>query len=104
MRERELPREMRITLRDYFTNARNVHAVSGDSDLLAKMSPLLQGTVACRANKPWLDQIWFMRNLGQTREEREVGHPPHAHTALPASSVALASLCAPHPDSPSSAL
>ena len=71
MRERELPKEMRLTLRDYFESARAVHQVSGDAELLAKMSPLLQGTVACRANKPWLDQVWFLKNLNQSREERE---------------------------------
>ena len=71
MRDRELPKEMRLTLRDYFQSARGVHQVAGDSDLLAKMSPLLQGTVACRANKPWLDQVWFLRDLNTTREERE---------------------------------
>merc|ERR1712185_610463 len=53
MRDRELPKEMRLTLRDYFQSARGVHQVSGDAELLGKMSPLLQGTVACRANKPW---------------------------------------------------
>ena len=71
MRERRLPKEMRITLRDYFTSARGVHQVTGDKDLLDKMSPLLQGTVAVRANKLWLDQIWFLRGINKTREERE---------------------------------
>lgn len=71
MRKRQLPREMRHQLRDYFTSARTVHQVSGDAELLSKMSPLLQGTVACCANKPWLDQVWFLRNLDTTREERD---------------------------------
>ena len=71
MRERKLPKEMRFTLREYFTSARQVHQVSGDKDLLEKMSPLLQGTVAVRANKLWLDQIWFLKGMGRTREERE---------------------------------
>ena len=71
MRERKLPKEMRFTLREYFTSARQVHQVSGDKELLEKMSPLLQGTVAVRANKLWLDQIWFLKGMGRTREERE---------------------------------
>ena len=53
MRERELPRPMRITLREFFTNARRVHQVNDDSELLDKMSPLLQGTVALAANRQW---------------------------------------------------
>ena len=71
MRQRRLPREMRMRLRDFFSSARRVHQVTGDAELLAKMSPLLQGTVACCANKPWLDQIWFLRDLDTTREERD---------------------------------
>ena len=53
MRERELTREMRLTLRDYFQNARRVHQTTDDGDLLEKMSPLLQGTVALAANRKW---------------------------------------------------
>jgi CRP-like cAMP-binding protein len=71
MRERELPREMRLTLRSFFESAREVHQVESDSDLLFKMTPLLQGTVAWRANKPWLDRIWFLRDQHSTREGRE---------------------------------
>ena len=71
MRDRGLPGPMRITLREYFMNARKVHQVNGDSDLLARMSPLLQSTVALTANKRWLDRIWFFRDLAHSREGRE---------------------------------
>ena len=71
MTERKLPKEMRITLRDYFQMARHVHQSSDDSALLAKMSPLLQGTVALAANKKWVDSVAFLRGLGSTRSERE---------------------------------
>jgi len=63
MRERELPREMRMTLRDYFSSARRVHQTSDDGDLLDKMSPLLQGTVALAANRKWLERVWYLREL-----------------------------------------
>ena len=36
------------------------------------MSPLLQGTVACCANRPWLERIWFLKDMDTTREERDV--------------------------------
>jgi len=71
MRERSLPRPMRHTLREYFQSARKVHQVNQDADLLHRMSPLLQGTVALAANKRWLDHIWFFRDMGITREGRE---------------------------------
>lgn len=54
-----------MTLRDYFTSARRVHQLNDDGDLLDKMSPLLQGTVALAANKKWLDHIWFFRDIDQ---------------------------------------
>lgn len=71
MRERELPREMRMMLRSYFEAARQVHRSDAHSALLAQMSPLLQGSVAWKANKPWLDKVWFLRELHSSREERE---------------------------------
>lgn len=63
MRERDLPRDMRLTLREYFNNARLVHQLNDDGELLDKMSPLLQGSVAMVANKKWLDHIWFFRDI-----------------------------------------
>jgi|EP00966_Prymnesium_polylepis_P088324 hypothetical protein len=71
MRERSLPKDMRLRLREYFQFARQVHQVSDDSELLRKMSPLLQGTVALASNKRWLDRVWYFASLGQTREELE---------------------------------
>ena len=64
MRERELPRAMRMTLRDFFANAKRVHQLNDDSDLLDKMSPLLQGTVALAANQKWLNTVWYFRDIG----------------------------------------
>ena len=71
MRERGLPAPMRITLREYFQNARRVHQITDDTELLDRLSPLLQGTVALAANKRWLDKVWFFRSLGESREGRE---------------------------------
>ena len=56
---------MRMTLRDFFTNARRVHQLNDDGDLLDKMSPLLQGTVALAANRKWLEQVWFFRGVAR---------------------------------------
>ena len=66
MRDRSLSRQMRITLREFFQAARRVHQLNGDAELLSKMSPLLQGSVALAANKQWIDQIWFFRDLGNS--------------------------------------
>ena len=48
-----------------------MHEATDDGDLLAKMSPLLQGTVAVAANREWLGQIWFLHGMGNTRLEKE---------------------------------
>ncbi len=58
-------------LREFFNNARPVHEATDDEDLLSKMSPLLQGTVAVAANSMWLAQIWFLNGLGSTRLEKD---------------------------------
>ena len=71
MRERQLPKDLRIMLREYFQNARHMLEGNNDEDLLAKMSPLLKGTVAIAANSIWLAQIWFLNGLGLTRLERD---------------------------------
>jgi hypothetical protein len=57
MRERQLPYAMRMTLRDFFSASRLLNQVQDDADLLDKMSPLLQGSVALAANKLWIDQV-----------------------------------------------
>lgn len=71
MRERELPRQMRMALRDFFTNAKRVHQLNDDGDLLDRMSPLLQGTVALAANKKWLDVVWYFRGIQNTANGAE---------------------------------
>jgi len=67
MRERSLPKSMRMTLREFFEAARRVNSLNDDADLLRKMSPLLQGSVALAANKEWIDQVWYFRGLEATR-------------------------------------
>ena len=48
-----------------------MHQITSDADLLSKMSPLLQGTVALAANRRWLGQVWYFKRLGDSREGRE---------------------------------
>lgn len=71
LRERKLPKAMRMMCREYFTNAREVHQVNDDSSLLGQMTPKLLSIVAIAANKRWLDHVWFLRDLGNTGEEQE---------------------------------
>lgn len=68
MRERDLPFEMRTSLRDFFKSARRVNQLSNDTDLMNKLTPELQSTVALAANREWLNKVWFCRELWHTRE------------------------------------
>lgn len=61
MRERGLPRSLKIALRTYFHNSRRLHRAHAEGHLIGMMSPLMQSTVALQANKSWLDRIWFLR-------------------------------------------
>ena len=58
MRERELPRHMRMMLRDYFTSARRVHQLNDDFKIISMMSPMLEGEVAVATNRRWLQRVW----------------------------------------------
>jgi len=71
MRERTLPAAMRHELREFFTAARTVYQANDDQDLFNKMSPMLQGTVALAANRGWVNSVWYLRRLGDTRDGRD---------------------------------
>jgi len=71
MNDRKLPASMRHAIREYFSDARGVHQVDNDASLLVKMSPMLRGNVALEASKRWLEQVWFLRGMGEVRVERD---------------------------------
>ena len=70
MRERDLPRHMRMMLREYFTSARHVHQLNDDSKLISMMSPMIEGEVAVVTNRRWLQRVWYFRNLDSNMEGR----------------------------------
>ena len=61
MRERGLPRSLKVALRTYFHNSRRLQRAHTERHLVEMMSPLMASTVALQANKTWLDHIWFLR-------------------------------------------
>ena len=71
MRERKLPKRLRHDLRLYFETARHVREVNDDANLLESMSPLLQGRVAFAANREWLERVWYLARLPDTRDTTE---------------------------------
>ena len=61
MRERGLPKSLKVELRTYFHNSRKLQRADHEANLLSMMSPLLQSTVALQANQAWLSRIWFLK-------------------------------------------
>ena len=47
-------------LRVYFHNCRKMYRVSGDTEILERMSPMLRGVVALEAHRPWLRRVWYL--------------------------------------------
>ena len=76
MVDRKLDKERRHQLREFFSDARRVHQKHNDSDLLEKMSPMLQGFVALEASTGWFQNVTFLRNFAvegspEARSERD---------------------------------
>jgi hypothetical protein len=61
MASRSLPQEMRMRLRKYFIEARELHDSESFKELLLRMSPALQGSVARVANDRWLQCVWYFK-------------------------------------------
>ena len=37
-----------------------MYKVSGDTEILERMSPMLRGVVALEAHRPWLRRVWYL--------------------------------------------
>jgi len=61
MRERGLPKSLKVELRTFFHNSRKLQQAAQEANLISMMSPLMQATVALQANQAWLNRIWFLR-------------------------------------------
>ena len=60
MHERGIDKKLRVRLRIYFHNCRKMYRVSGDTEILERMSPMLRGVVALEAHRPWLQRVWYL--------------------------------------------
>ena len=74
MRERGLPKTLKVALRTYFHNSRRLQRLTQDNNLISLMSPLMQSTVALQANKDWLDRIWYLRSEWYSDSDAERIH------------------------------
>ena len=76
LRDKGLPRSLRLQARDYFENAKGVHAAAHDASLLSQMSPLLRGEIALAANRGWIEQVGVVECSG--RRTHRLGAIPFA--------------------------
>ena len=61
MRDRNLPQQERVALREYFHSSRKLQYSKQEAELLELMSPKQQGEVALRATQGWLERVWYLR-------------------------------------------
>lgn len=61
MKAQMMPPEMRRRLREYFQEVHGVHIAEAQEKVVLQMSPMLQREVVLRANRHWLQKIWFIR-------------------------------------------
>jgi len=61
MSQYQLPREMRIRLREYFMQAQHMHQGQRRRELLNLMSPMLHGEVALAISGSWLRKVHFLQ-------------------------------------------
>jgi len=57
-----LPRDMRISLREYFHQTKHLQIARANRGLIQNMSPMLQGQVVWKINERWLRHVWFLRS------------------------------------------
>ena len=94
MRERGIEKKLRVRLRMYFHNCRKMYRVSGDTDLLERMSPMLRGVVALEAHRPWLKRVWYLdphMNYEDSQISEELKSEQEAFVAQLACSLMLCS-------------
>ena len=60
MRDRGLSKSMKIKLRLFFHNTKEMQRTHEERVLMSKMSPLMQGVVALHANTHWIDRVWYL--------------------------------------------
>lgn len=61
MEAQMMPSMMKRRLREYFQEVHGVHVAEAQEKVVLQMSPMLQREVVLRANKFWLQKLWFIR-------------------------------------------
>ena len=71
MAEYHIPRELQVSLREYFRHCRALSRQRYYHDLLVQMSPSLRGQVAVFCHSAWILKVPFFNSPSVSDEERE---------------------------------
>jgi len=63
MGDRSMPTEMCKTLRRYFHETRDMNRQRTEQEIIAQMSPKLQGEYAHFMHKRWIAKVWYLRGI-----------------------------------------
>eukprot|EP00411_Alexandrium_monilatum_P043465 CAMPEP_0175484416 /NCGR_PEP_ID=MMETSP0095-20121207/79985_1 /TAXON_ID=311494 /ORGANISM="Alexandrium monilatum, Strain CCMP3105" /LENGTH=369 /DNA_ID=CAMNT_0016786141 /DNA_START=144 /DNA_END=1250 /DNA_ORIENTATION=- len=63
MKSRQMPRSMRMNMRTYLYEAREVSRQRAQLPIIEQMSPMLQGQMAMQLHEAWLKKVWYLRAI-----------------------------------------
>lgn len=63
MAERGMPDELCHKVRRYFHETRDAERGRTEQELIAQLSPKLQGEYAHNRHHTWIDKVWYLRNM-----------------------------------------
>ena len=63
MEDRNMPQELRVRVRMFFHQSKELQRVEGYTHLGEMMSMALRNEVAGTSNRPWLEKVWYFRGM-----------------------------------------
>eukprot|EP00929_Paragymnodinium_shiwhaense_P078023 TRINITY_DN40346_c0_g2_i2.p1 TRINITY_DN40346_c0_g2~~TRINITY_DN40346_c0_g2_i2.p1 ORF type:complete len:680 (+),score=54.50 TRINITY_DN40346_c0_g2_i2:61-2100(+) len=63
MSDRSMPRQFAKQLRKYFHESRDLNRQRVEQDVIAQMSPKLQGEFALLMHAKWITKVWYLRDM-----------------------------------------
>eukprot|EP00929_Paragymnodinium_shiwhaense_P078018 TRINITY_DN40346_c0_g1_i1.p1 TRINITY_DN40346_c0_g1~~TRINITY_DN40346_c0_g1_i1.p1 ORF type:complete len:769 (+),score=85.96 TRINITY_DN40346_c0_g1_i1:55-2361(+) len=63
MSDRSMPRHFAKQLRKYFHESRDLNRQRVEQDVIAQMSPHLQGEFALFMHQKWITKVWYLRDM-----------------------------------------
>lgn len=65
MEDKGMPTAMRLRLRRYFHEAKEMKKQTVEKEVITQMSPLLQGEVSMFMHQRWISKVWYLRDMNR---------------------------------------